>query len=114
MSGKPPRDSLKTCAWHIIDSHFNYFLALVLGVARQRNYVSVQLGLAQLRLGMGQGGIGMVKAQLVESAAQDTSAPAFHLWCRGQKGLQECQLPGFQMERFGGGEKAFQLISRLY
>ena len=97
-----------------MDCHFNDFLVLVMGVGWQRDNSSVQQGLAQLRLGMGQGGISMVKEQLVESAAQDTSAPAFHLWCRGQKGLQECQLPGFQMERFGGGEKAFQLISKLY
>ena len=81
--------------WHIIDSHFDYFLARVLGVAWQRDDVSVQRGLAQLRLGMGQGGISMVKAQLVESAAQHASAAAFQLWCRGHKGLQECQLPEF-------------------
>ena len=63
---------------------------------------------------MGQGGIGMVKAQLVESAAQHTSAAAFQLWCREHKGLQECHLPGFQMEGIRGGEQAFQLISRQY
>ena len=74
---------------------------------------SVQRGLAQLRLGMGQGGISMVKAHLVESAAQHASAAAFQLWCRGHQGLQ-CRLPGFQMESMGGGEKAFQLISKEY
>ena len=56
----------------------------------------------------------MVKAHLVESAAQHTSAAVFQLWCRGHRGLQECRLPGFQMESIGGGEKAFQLISKLY
>ena len=63
---------------------------------------------------MGQGGIVMVKAQLVESAAQHASAAVFQLWCRGHKGLQECQLRGFQMEGIRVGEKAFQLISRQY
>ena len=58
---------------------------------------------------MGQGGIGMVKEHLVESAAQHASAAAFQLWCRGHKGLQDCRLPGFPMESIGGGEKAFQL-----
>ena len=56
----------------------------------------------------------MVKAHLVESAAQHTSAAVFQLWCRGHRGLQECRLPGFQMESIGGGEKAFQLISKQY
>ena len=56
----------------------------------------------------------MVKAHLVESAAQHASAAAFQLWCRGHKGLQECLLPGFQMESIGGGKKAFQLISKRY
>ena len=56
----------------------------------------------------------MVKAQLVESAAQHASVAAFQLWCRGHKGLQECRIPWFQMESIGGGEKAFQLISKLY
>ena len=28
--------------------------------------------------------------------------------------MQDCRLPGFQMESIGGGEKAFQLISKRY
>ena len=100
--------------WRIIDSHFDDFLARVLGVDCLREDGSVQRGLAQLRLGMGQGGIGMVQAHLVESAAQHASAAAFQLWCRGHQGLQDCRLPGFQMESIGGGEKAFQLISKRY
>ena len=81
--------------WCIIDCHFKDFLVRVLGVAGQRDNVSVQRGLAQLRLGVGQGGISMVKAELVELAAQHASAAAFQLWCRGHKGLQ---LSGFEME----------------
>ena len=56
----------------------------------------------------------MVKAHLVELAAQHASAAAFQLWCRGHRGLQECLLTRFQMESIGGGEKAFQLISKQY
>ena len=52
--------------WHIIDCHFDDFLARVLGVDWLREDGSVQRGLAQLCLGMGQGGISMVKAHLVE------------------------------------------------
>ena len=100
--------------WRIIDGHFDYFLARVLGVDWLREDGSVQRGLAQLRLGMGQGGISMVKAHLVESAAQHASAAEFQLWCRGHKRLQECRLPGFQIESTGGGVKAFQLISKQY
>ena len=69
--------------WCIIDCHFDYFLARVPGVDWLREDGSVQRGLAQLCLGMGQGGIGMVKAHLVESAVQHTSAAAFQLWCMG-------------------------------
>ena len=87
--------------WRIIDCHFDDFLAQVLGVDWLREDCSVQQGLAQLHLGMGQRGISMVKEHLVESVV-------------GHRGLQECWLPWFQMESIGGGEKAFQLISKQY